>query len=192
MTCPGGTVPIRLAHHRALQLARWLESYRPQDKSILGTVGMTEREVEELKAREVNAIEDLRLRLFGNKPGRPRKPVSVYYLPVASLRLLDTGHAALSLPWKLRRVVRQLLRATRLKKGPKLSPATRARYLESGYYDNLETVRRYIWKIRKSAERLRQSQLRSAPGSVDDWTPPKAGTPAFALLSVMAARQWLV
>lgn len=154
---------------------------------------MTEHEIVVDAALRVFALEGMAQILAGKPIGRPRHPVSTYLLPVTAIRLLDSGHAAMSMPRSLRPVAKSILGATKRKKGPKLPSWLRKRNLEHGKYAP-ETVRRYQWLARKEAakEKLRQAH---APTSVEleayRKSMPKPGTPAFSILAVMAARHWL-
>ncbi|MDR3448720.1 MAG: hypothetical protein P4M15_03045 [Alphaproteobacteria bacterium] len=170
-------------------MARWLFTYAPPEGTILGNAGMSEAEIAQGRVDDLLAISGLArvLASLGNR--RPRQPVSVYYLPVHALKLIDSGHAALAMPRKLRAVARELLRATRLKKGPKLPPAIRARNMTNGTYAD-ETIRRYKWLERKQFEWL-TAAARAESGDVTS-RPLTPGTDAFQVLMVMAARRWLI
>ena len=193
MTRPRGTVPVTLARHRAVAVARWLSTYVVPEKTVLGTAGMSEAEILADRESDLRLLSELVCALSAQRIGRPRLGVSNYHLSVEALKLIDIGHAALTMPRKLRPVIRQLLRATRRRKGPKLPPAIRARNMANGGYAP-ETVRRYRWLERKAL--ARQAMLESL-GSSSDWpisnaVPPKAGTAAYAVAAVVAARHWLV
>ena len=150
---------------------------------------MSEAAIAQDRNDDLRAISDLARILAGVGNRRPRQPVSVYYLPVRALKLIDSGHAALAMPRKLRGAARELLRATRLKKGPKLPPAIRARNITNGTYAP-ETIRRYKWLERKQFDWL-TAAARAESGDVTS-RPLTPGTDAFQVLMVMAARRWLI
>lgn len=148
MTRRKGTVPVRISRHRAEKLAKWLQDYSLPLKSLIGTAGLSELEIEAVYAQERQSIMQIVLVLSGSVRGRPRKAVSTYHLPRVGLRLIDNGHAAYQMPRKLRPVVRSILRRTSLKKGPNLPLVHRQQNMTNGIYAP-ETIRRYIWQAAK-------------------------------------------
>lgn len=188
-----GMVPVRLSRHRAIAFGRWLGTFQPLDRTILGTALMTQHEIEEEDYARTDGLNEMMQILLGKPTGRPRDPVSSYHLPVAVIRLLDTGHGAMSVPRRLRPVLKQIVRATKRKKGPKLPPWLRAKNLAHGKYAP-ETVRRYEWLARKEVARQRLRQMQTLnPAELNEYqkSMPKPGTPAFSILAMMAARRWL-
>lgn len=188
MTRPRGTVPVRLAQHRATRLARWLKAYGPPEKTLIATAGWTTAEVAADRAAAQAALAALVRMLVAKRTGRPRKGVSVYYLPVDGLRLLDRGDVALRLPARMRLTLRKALRATRIKKGPKLPPSVRARNLANGFYSP-ETVRKYRAadrnrKAKAAKEAARLAQIKSSKPALD--------RSALTLMAVMVTKEWLV
>lgn len=194
MTRRAGTVPVRLARHRAVALAKWIATFRPLEPGLLDTAGISDWKVEEDRNAECQALHELHSALAGQSVGRRRGAVSAYHLPVAGIRLLDSGYAAMQLPRRLRPVVSALLKATRRRKGPKLSRFDRRRNIANGNYA-AETVRRYRWQERKriAAEQHRQS-LKPTAEEIEQAMAemPRPGSPEFAMLAMLAARRWLV
>jgi hypothetical protein len=190
---PRGTVPVKLSRHRAHSLAQWLSTYVPLEKTVLGTAGMSISEIAADRALALRAPTELARILCGSRTGRPRQHVSVYYLPVNLLKVIDSGHAAMHMPRKLRPVIRQLLKKTRSKKGPKLPPAVRKRNLANGVYAP-ETVRRYRYLESKEMNSLKTARALQSrnDGRVKAADLPKVASPLFALMARIAAGRWLV
>ena len=185
MTRPRGIVPIRIAYYRARELARWLRTYQPLPPALLCADDDTVERQTALLSMLVEALEP-------KKTGRRRATISTYYLPRMALKVIDNGHAALSMPRKLRPIVRHVLRSIRLKKGPKITPAQRQQNIANGYYEP-ETVRRYIWAERKEAKwRLAAMNAPSESWLGLDPGPPKPGSDAYSVMMVMAAHRWLI
>jgi hypothetical protein len=142
VTRPRGTVPIRLARHRADILARWLSSFEVSKGTILGDAGIPEHEVVARDQHNCEALENLKAALARAKTGRPRKSVSIHFLPVDGLLLLNEWHATLTLPRALRPVIWHIHRQLRAKHRPLLTPDARRRNIANGHYAP-ETERKY-------------------------------------------------
>ena len=101
MTRPRGTIIVRLRRDRALAFANWLSSFQIQEKTVLGTAGMTVEEIEAEIAQERALLAYLTVSLSPASTGRPRRLYSNYYLSRSALQLIDTGWAALTMSLRL-------------------------------------------------------------------------------------------
>ena len=142
MTRRAGFVPVHLSRCNAQEIAKWIATFRLQEPTILGSVGIATNKLEANARRDLQLLSDLAGSLCDAPTGRPRQSVSKYDLPVAALRIIDNGWAAIQMPRKLRPKIRRMLRAIYRRRGPKLSRITREKNLRNGYYTP-ETVRKY-------------------------------------------------
>lgn len=142
MTRPRGTVPVRLARHRAEAFVEWLWRIQIPKGTILGDAGIPQHEIEARDKHNQEALDGLREVLSLKRTGRPRKPVATYHLPVEGLRLLNDWTATMSIPRQLRPLMWRLHTQMRLRNRELLTPEVRQKNLANGKYAP-ETIRKY-------------------------------------------------
>lgn len=142
MSHPRGTIPVRIARHRALALAKWLSAVTIPEGTILGDAGIPADEIEARDQRNQSALDALRAVLSGKSRGRPRGSVGTYYLPVAGLILLNDWNAVLTVPRRIRPLVWHIHAQMRRKHRPLVSADLRRRNIANGTHTP-ETVRKY-------------------------------------------------
>ncbi len=193
MTRPKDTIPIKLSRQRAQNLADWLKSYTPPELTALGTAGMSAESIALKKESRLQAIRDLVQTLKGPHRGRPRKPVSLYYLPRPGLRLIDSGHAALNMPTKIRGIVRIILRASKVKKGPKLLECDRKNNISNGYYSP-EMIRHHQYIERKAQRQAEmfQKMLQDPSGPFAEILKPTTDKGVIAMRAMIGAHRKLI
>lgn len=191
VTRPRGTVIISLSRHRSIGFSSFLKTFQPSPRSLLGTAGWSESEIEATTLRERQAITDLVWALADKPRGRRRSIVSDYKLPMAGLRLIDNGYAAHQMPWRLRAVVRSALRLTKKRKGPNLSPDHRLKNMKNGSYAP-ETMRRYQYEDRQRSEGHRQlSEVEWPFSDGRDQNSDRSSATAHIRV-ILLAHRWLI
>ncbi len=158
MTRRAGYVPVKLSRGNAREFAEWLATFRLQEPTILGRVGIPAGKLEANAARDLSLLGDLARSLTVARKGRPRLPVSYYHLPVAALRLINNGWAGAQMPRKLRPKFKRALLSISRKRGPKLSRFDRERNLRSGGYAP-ETERKYRRLLKRADPPKAKSRL---------------------------------
>lgn len=188
MTRPAGTVPVRLARHRALCLADWLTDFVPPQKTILGLAGTKAPDPEQNQKRELAHISDLIAILEGKRKGRRRGKVATYHVPREAIEALHSSDIAQRIPRPLRAVVRLLVRQSLRKRGTRLTPAAKRKNIKNGYYAP-ETVRRYKYEDRLRRDRIRAAEeWKKLSGPEEMGPPPRPGSEASILSLSMAHR----
>lgn len=190
MSRPKGTVPVKLSRGKARSFSRWLASYSLPEPTILGEAGLSDHEKAENRNRQALLIQLLAKSLQPQRTGRRRKPVSTYYLLKEAIGLIESGHAALTMPRNIRPIARQIVRATKRKPGPKLTRNQRKQNLRNGLYAP-ETERRYRWeekkRIARKAKLEGQSEAEHSDGAL-----AKPGDDGFPILALIAAKRTLL
>ena len=148
MTRPRGTVPVRLARHRAEAFVEWLLCIQIPKGTILCDAGIPQHKSEARDNRKEDALDELRDILSLKHTGRPRKPLATYYLPIEGLRLLNEWTATMSIPRELRPLMWRLHTQMRLRHRELLTPEVRQKNLANGKYAP-ETIRRYRRQLKQ-------------------------------------------
>ena len=190
MSRPQGTVPVTLSRGKARSFSQWLASYSLPEPTILGEAGLSDDEKAENRNRQARLIQLLTKSLQPQRTGRRRKPVSTYHLSREAIVLIETGHAALSMPRNIRPIARKIVRATKRRPGPKLTRYQRQQNLRNGLYAP-ETERRYRWEEKKRIARRAKLKGQSEAERFDGVL-AKPGDDSFPIMALIAARRFVL
>lgn len=168
MTRPKGFVQIRLAKHRAIALAGFLDGVEPVEQTVLGAAGMSPEECSAERARQRDLLSDLRSRLRPATLGRKKGGFATYNLPTSGIIAMVRAVPRFRFPRAILPVAKKLALATRRRRGPDRTTGELLRNrIENGLGDE-----RHLRRLRaRQKDELARAASREADPAASQPTP---------------------